>query len=116
MHVMYNSVYEVMNMNDTLRILSGLAWGLQQLQEREDPSRKQQAAAHDRLWEEFRKTHRQNAALLSQVDELLFSQGLLEESRAGIQFLLGLQIGLELGSLDMLKNGLETEICFRPGP
>lgn len=103
-------------MNDTLRMLSGLARKLQRLQEREDPSWKQQAAVHDRLWEEFQKAHRQNAALLSQVDELLFSQGLTEEYRADFQFLLGLQMGLELGGLDMLKNNLNAEIRFRPDP
>lgn len=103
-------------MNDTLRMLSGLARKLQRLQERKDPSWKQQAAVHDRLWEEFQKAHRQNAALLSQVDELLFSQGLTEEYRADFQFLLGLQMGLELGGLDMLKNNLEAEIRFHPGP
>ena len=32
MHVMYNGVYEVINMNDTLRILSGLALEFQRSQ------------------------------------------------------------------------------------
>lgn len=112
MHVMYNGAYEVINMNDTLRILSGLALEFQRSQK--DPPWARAEENYSRLQAEFLAKHRGNRALLRQADDLLSAQGLLCEYQAEFQFFLGLQMGLELGSLDLLSG--EGPITFRPGP
>ncbi|MDO4316480.1 MAG: hypothetical protein Q4C45_11960 [Oscillospiraceae bacterium] len=101
-------------MNDTLRILSGLALKLQR--SKKNPQWEQAEETYDRLQSEFRAAHCGTPALLHQTDDLLFAQGLLCEQQAEFQFLLGLQMGLELGSLELLKDTQEGEITFRPSP
>ncbi len=99
-------------MNDALRILTSLAREIQKTQS--DPPWAREEAAYDRLQKEFWIEHQKNPTLLSQVDDMLFSQCLLSEYHSEFHFLLGLQIGLELGSLDLLRGTMEQEIRFRP--
>lgn len=54
----------------------------------------------------FRHTHRHNPRLLNAVENLLESQTGWEEIDGDCRFLLGLQMGLELGGVDMLGDFL----------
>lgn len=99
-------------MNDTLRILSSLAYEMQKM--RKDPQWTQLKKERDRLQREFEAKHRRNRQLLTQVDDMLSAQCLLAEYQAEFQFFLGLQMGLELDSLDLLRDAMDKEIRIRP--
>ena len=56
------------------------------------------------LYEDFSRAHRDNPALLRAVDGLLDARAGWDETAGERQFLLGLQMGLELGGMDMLAD------------
>lgn len=101
-------------MNDTLRILSSLAWEIQKAQGADQPQWTQLEEKCARVQKEFWSKHRGNRTLLDQVDDLLTTQCLLSEYHAEFQFLLGLQMGLELAHLDLLQATREQNLIIHP--
>ena len=91
-------------MNDTLQMLCKMTWRFQREREQSDP----QWAAYNRefqtLYRRFRAQHPHNRALIRQVNDLLDTQGNQSEYEGERWFLLGLQIGLELGNLNQLRE------------
>ena len=86
-------------MNSTMILLKKVLRTLKKEFLQEDAAWQQLREAQDRLYEELLSQHRQDKALLHQIDELLSAQQLYREYTGEYQFFLGLQMGLELGTL-----------------
>lgn len=92
-------------MNDTLRILNTLAQKeLLPALQKQDPEWEQLEQERDTLQKQFMEEHQADSALIRQVIRLLDAQGLVSVRREDAKFLLGLQMGLELGSLRDIKK------------
>ena len=91
-------------LNPTQKALSGLAWRLLNQHAARDPELVRQTQTCKALWASFRRAHRRDSALIRAVSDLLDAESLLGEIRGEYQFFLGLQMGLELGGLDNLRE------------
>ncbi|WP_298024732.1 hypothetical protein [uncultured Dysosmobacter sp.] len=90
--------------NDTLRILEKLAYRYQQEKLTTDPECQLLEQRRHILEGAFLNAHQNDHALIVEVNDLLDAQTSLAEYRCDFQFSLGLQIGLELGGLDILRE------------
>lgn len=91
-------------MNDTIRLLSDLAWRMQRDQLRRSPDWREAERRKETLYRAFCTRHSRNHGLICAVNDLLDARGTLAELESDGSFLLGLQMGLELGSLRVLKK------------
>ena len=87
-------------MKKTLRILEELTYRMQQ--ESRDPECLVWEQEAEALEAAFRKSHAGNRRLIHQVNDLLDAKGKLAERQSELRFFWGLQMGLEVGSLDLL--------------
>ena len=92
-------------MNNTLRLLSDIAWKKQLEKDRQEPEWRQLNERQEQMLTAFQQKHWGNRELIDQVDQMLDDVYTLGEFHGEYQFLLGLQMGLELGSLDCLAGG-----------
>lgn len=90
--------------NDTLRMLEKLAYQYQREKLARDPECQMMEQHQAVLREAFLNAHQEDHALILAVNDLLDAQNLLAECRSDFNFFLGLQIGLELGGLDILRE------------
>lgn len=90
--------------SDTIRTLEELAYRRQQVYLSQDPEYRGLRRRQADLQDAFSQTHRRNPALLRQVNDLLDAQSAAAECESDFLFSLGLQMGLELGSLNMLRK------------
>lgn len=90
--------------NDTLRMLEKLAYQYQREKLAQDPECQMMEQHQTALREAFLSAHREDHALIIEVNDILDAQNLLAECRSDFNFSLGLQIGLELGGLDILRE------------
>ena len=90
-------------MNDALELLCAwLETNRRQIQ-KDDPQWREFSAEANARMEAFYRTHRRNKPLVHAVNDLLDARGALAELESDGSFHLGLQMGLELGSLRVLN-------------
>ena len=99
-----------MTTNDTLELFLHMAWRLQQEHLRTDPELRELDSARQALWQDFVEKHRHNRPLRKQVLRLLDAQGALESGENRLCFLLGLQMGLELRDVHLLRDVREEDL------
>lgn len=90
--------------NDTLRILERLAARYQREKLARNPECQLLEQRCRTLEGAFLNAHQNDHALIIEVNDLLDAQTSLAEYRCEFQLSLGLQIGLELGGLDILRE------------
>lgn len=90
--------------NDTLRILENLIHQYQTERLAWDPEDRMLKARRQTLMEAFHTAHGDDHALILEVNDLVDAYTLLAEYRNDFTLRLGLQIGLELGGLDILRG------------
>ena len=83
-------------MNNTLRLLSDIAWKKQLEKDRQEPEWRQLNERQEQMLTAFQQKHWGNRELIDQVDQMLDDVYTLGEFHGEYQFLLGLQMGLEL--------------------
>lgn len=88
--------------NDTLRLLEQAVFRLENHLFQFDPEYRQLMQARQTLARRFHEGHRENHALVIETNDLLDAYTALSEYQQELRLLLGLQLGLELGSLDLL--------------
>ena len=86
-------------MNSTMILLKKVLRTLKKECAQEDAVWQRLRESQDQVYAELLSQHRQDKALLHQIDELLSAQQLYREYTGEYQFFLGLQMGLELGTL-----------------
>lgn len=91
-------------MNKTQLLLLDTARRLAEEHETTNPERRQYRREFDSAYREFRQRHRRNKLLVQEVNGLLDARTGVEETEAEYHFLLGLQMGLEMGGLDALPE------------
>lgn len=89
--------------NRSTEQLERMAHRFWQEQGRNDPEQRWYEEKYEALYRAFEKRHRRNTALQSDVADLLDAQGCVAEGECEFLFRLGLQMGLELGGLDLLR-------------
>lgn len=90
--------------SDTIRTLEELACQRQRMYLARDPEWQLLHQRQTDLQNAVSRAHRRNRVLRRQVNDLLDAQGALSECENDFSFSLGLQMGLELGSLDLLRK------------
>lgn len=91
-------------LNPTQKALAALAWKFLVQHAADDPELAFRTQDCQTQWDAFRRTHRHNRPLIRDAGNLLDAESLLGEIRGEYQFFLGLQMGLELGRLDMFPE------------
>lgn len=94
-------------MNHTKAMLADILLHLRKRAERGDPVWRELAAREEAAYRQVRRRCAGDRALLQQVGDLSDACCALAEYAGEYQFFLGLQMGLELGTLDLL--GAEEE-------
>ena len=89
--------------NGTIELLKAMAKHLEQAQLQEDLEWAQYQREEEELCARFRRHHAGNRTLIHQVNDLMDAQSAVAECRRNFYFLLGLQLGLELGGVDVLS-------------
>lgn len=90
--------------NDTLCMLERIAYQYQREKLKKEPGYQALAQHQTALQEAFLNAHQDDHALILKVNDMLDAQNLLAECQNEFTFYLGLQIGLELGGLDILRG------------
>ena len=90
--------------NDTLELLETIACERQQALDRTDPEQRALEQEYRTQWAAFLQEHRHNRRLRQEVLRLLDLRGALEDGHDRIHFRLGLQMGLELGGIHILRE------------
>ena len=90
--------------NDTLDLLETIACERQQALDRTDPEQRALEQEYQTQWATFLQEHRHNRRLRQEVLCLLDLRGALEDGHDRIHFRLGLQMGLELGGIHILRE------------
>ena len=88
--------------NETLELLKAVAKPLEQTYARENTEWLQYQREEEALCRQFRRRHAGNRTLIHQVNDLLDAQSAVAECQRNFYFLLGLQMGLALGSVNVL--------------
>ena len=91
-------------MNATLRILEKLLAVIHGDLKDRDPVWRDLAYARETAHERFLRAYQDDKALISEVITLLDAHGRVTAHEAEMDFLLGLQMGLELGQVDLLRG------------
>lgn len=91
-------------MNYTKGILSNLLLRIRRREARRDPAWRELAQSEEAAYRRLRKGCGRNRELLRQVAELADTEAALAEYAGEYQFFLGLQMGLELGAMDLLGD------------
>ncbi len=91
-------------MNRTLDLLDDLLLELKPSLKRQDPAWRAAEQNAQVLYKDFKTAHAGNRRLIRQVNDLLDAKGQLEEFEEQYWFRLSLQMGLELGGLDLLEK------------
>ena len=94
-------------MNHTKTILTDILLHLRKGAARRDPVWRELAAREEAAYRRVRQQCAGDRALLQEVGDLSDAECALAEYAGEYQFFLGLQMGLELGALDLL--GVEEE-------
>ena len=90
--------------NDTLELLETIACERQKALDRTDPEQRALEQEYRTQWAAFLREHRYNRRLRQEVLRLLDLRGALEDGHDRIHFRLGLQMGLELGGIHILRE------------
>lgn len=85
--------------NNTLKLLEDAALQRQRQRDSSDPGQRALLEEYQTLWQTFTEEHRHNRRLRREVLRLLDLHDELEDVRSRFQFRVGLEMGLELGSL-----------------
>ena len=91
-------------MNDTLRMLEKLLMVIHGELRNRDPVWTDLAYSREMAHERFLRAYQDDKVLISAVIELIDAHGRVTAHEAEVDFLLGLQMGLELGQLDLLRG------------
>ena len=91
-------------MNATVRILEKLRAVIHGDLKDRDPACRDLAYARETAHERFLRAYQDDKALISEVIALLDAHGRVTAHEAEMDFLLGLQMGLELGQVDLLRG------------
>ena len=90
--------------NDTLTLLADAAWARQRERDRTDPELLALWGEYQEKLEGFQSAHRRDPKLRAEVLRLLDLHDALEDAHSLLHFRMGLQMGLELGALDVLRE------------
>ena len=91
-------------MNDTLRMLEKLLLVIRGDLKETDPVWKDLAYSRETAYERFLRNHQDDKALIEETIDLVDAHGQVLAYEAEVDFLLGLQMGLELGQVDLLRG------------
>ena len=90
--------------NTTLQILTDLAWERRRAWAKEDPEQRMLWEEYQTLLKGFMEEHRGNRRLRGEVLRLLDLHDAMEDSAQERFFQMGLQMGLELGAVEVLRD------------
>lgn len=92
-------------MSGTLEILIAYAERLAQEKLQGEPYYQKNHHEWEKLEKSFRTRHGRNHALMDEVSNLQDAHSMVLFQEADFLFSLGLQMGLELGKIDLLRDG-----------
>lgn len=90
--------------NKTLCLLDELTYRFQRDHADRDPELRAERQRSDTLYRQFCQQYGRDRQMFRQVVDLMDTQTRIGEYLGEFRFLLGLQMGLELGGLDLLKE------------